>query len=194
MDVRFATMLASSGPVSVRPRSWPARTARRAWMTAHKWLAAVDAITRCRPAISLRLRPCASYAVGVSRVSDRARWLHVSEVELLRMWGREVKRAFRGEMPYLVGSVLRRRDWRDVDVRVMLDNRVFDTLFGGRTDTDPPTILSLRELNLAFSLWGRQVTGLPIDFQVQRVNDANAEFDGPRDPIGISAEGLEASR
>jgi hypothetical protein len=34
----------------------------------------------------------------------RARWLHVSEVDLLRMWGREVKRAFNGEMPYLVGA------------------------------------------------------------------------------------------
>ena len=35
------------------------------------------------------------------------------------------------------------------------------------------------------SLWGQQATGLPIDFQVQSMTDANS-IDGPRHPIGMS--------
>lgn len=27
-------------------------------------------------------------------------------------------------------------------------------------------------------------TGLPIDFQIQRMTEANAKYDGPRNPLG----------
>ena len=38
----------------------------------------------------------------------------------------------------------------------------------------------------AFSLWGQKVTGLPIDFQVQRRSDIpQADWDKARCPLGI---------
>ncbi len=102
---------------------------------------------------------------------------------LLEQWGRSVGEAFAGadfNTPFLVGSVLRGEPWRDVDVRLMLEADEFDRLTGG----DP---LRLQALNVAFSLWGQQATGLPIDFQFQNVDEANAEFDGPRGALGILA-------
>ena len=40
-------------------------------------------------------------------------------------------------------------------------------------------------LNAAISIWGNQVTGLPIDFQFQDRQAANTEFGGEvRNPIG----------
>ena len=115
-------------------------------------------------------------------MTDRGRYLLVSDVHILRSWGQELKLMFDG-MPYLVGSALQRPDYRDVDVRLMLDDDRYDALMA--------TGVKLSRLNLAVSVWGQKVTGLPIDFQVQRVTDANAEFNGPRDPIGIDAQRLE---
>ena len=40
-------------------------------------------------------------------------------------------------------------------------------------------------LNRALSVWGQQETGLPIDFQVQRQTEANAEFSGTRIAMGF---------
>jgi hypothetical protein len=84
---------------------------------------------------------------------------------------------FLHEMPYLVGSALTSPDWRDVDVRVMLDDDEYDSL----QRRIVPALL-----NLAVSTWGQKVTGLPIDFQIQRAREANAEHHGRRHPIGMS--------
>lgn len=102
---------------------------------------------------------------------SRATYLLQSEVALLGTWGRDVRRMF-DAMPYLVGSCLTTKDHRDVDVRVMLDGDDYSTPFW-------------LGVNLAVSLWGQKVTGLPIDFQVQQTAAANAEFDGRRHPIGM---------
>lgn len=82
---------------------------------------------------------------------------------------------FPDEMPYLVGSSIQRPDYRDVDVRMMLDDDKVDAL-----------PCELRYFNLVVSLWGQQVTRLPIDFQIQRVSEANDEFGSrPRHALGI---------
>jgi hypothetical protein len=81
-----------------------------------------------------------------------------------------------GEMPYLVGSVELGGAWRDVDVRIMLKSD--DPLL-----SDKHRCLAL---NVALSAWGRRATDLPIDFQFQDIDEANAEFGGlVRNPIGI---------
>lgn len=114
--------------------------------------------------------------------SRRSRYLLVSEVELLRAWGRELYHAF-GEMPYLVGSALRTKDWRDVDVRIMLDGDKYDMLI---------RYINPRILNLSLSLWGQKATGLPIDCQVQQVWSANEDYgDQPRDPLALPVEALD---
>lgn len=82
-----------------------------------------------------------------------------------------ILRAF-GDCPYLVGSVNTRRDYRDVDVRLILhdNHQVF-------TQGD------LHALNFALSEYLRLTTGLPIDFQIQPQTEANT-FDGVRNPLG----------
>ena len=109
----------------------------------------------------------------------RATYLIQSDFDRLEDWCRMVRVIFGSAFgPYLVGSVMARADYRDVDIRVIVQDRKFDSLFRGRLE-------AVRFLNRAFSVWGRQETGLPIDFQVQRQAEANAEFDGPRNAMGV---------
>ncbi len=80
---------------------------------------------------------------------------------------------------YLVGSALTRKDWRDVDVRHIIADDEFKRRFGKFVepyDSNP----FLRTYNLGVSAWLRQVTGLPIDYQVQPITEANRLY-GPED-------------
>lgn len=84
---------------------------------------------------------------------------------------------------YVVGSVLVRSDYRDVDLRLILD------------DDHPVVMLPKRQrllLNIALSDLIAKSANLPtpIDFQIQSVSEANVpENDGVRSPIGVSAVG-----
>ncbi len=81
-------------------------------------------------------------------------------------------------MPYLVGSVARAADnWRDVDVRMLVP-------MGLATDDS----LMLRTINLALTLWGRQVTGLPIDFQMQPAEEFHSHDNEMRNPMGLRSK------
>ena len=92
-----------------------------------------------------------------------------------------VARAF-GTKPYLVGSAMEKGDWRDVDVRVMLDDDDFDRLFPGPVARVNP-LWSLLCVTISEHL--SRVTGLPVDFQVQRVSDANARYPYARHPLTL---------
>jgi hypothetical protein len=86
---------------------------------------------------------------------------------------------------YLVGSCLERADWRDVDVRFIMDDAEFAKLFpgtGAHWEHDPRWLL----LTIAISERLSKLTGLPIDFQFQPQTHANARHHGPRSAIGIS--------
>lgn len=90
-----------------------------------------------------------------------------------------IRRAF-GHPPYLVGSagVGATGDHRDVDVRLMLDDAEFAAACPARERWE--------FLCVAVSAWLRAATGLPVDFQVQCTDDANAQFGGkPRNPLGM---------
>lgn len=66
---------------------------------------------------------------------------------------------------YLVGSCLIRRDFRDVDVRIIMAGEAFDAMFPGATDRpDLNAYWSLTCVTIADWLSGQ--TGLPIDFQI----------------------------
>jgi hypothetical protein len=83
---------------------------------------------------------------------------------------------------YHVGSSTQRPDYRDVDVRAMLDDVAFDDLFLSR-----PRVWSL--MCLALSEYLARITGLPIDFQFQRMTEANAEYGSHfRNPLGHGRE------
>jgi hypothetical protein len=111
-------------------------------------------------------------------MDDRATYLTQSGIRLLDDWGVALWRMFHGERAYLVGSALTTTGHRDVDVRVMLDDDSWAAL---------DDLVDIDDLNLAVSLWGQQVTGLPIDFQVQHAEAANADFAGRRHPLGVRA-------
>lgn len=90
---------------------------------------------------------------------------------------------------YLVGSSLQRRDYRDVDVRFIMNNDQFDHLFPGVGDTNPSKCALWSLMCVMISQWLSRQTDLPIDFQIQRQSVANREHrprDGhPRSALGI---------
>lgn len=91
---------------------------------------------------------------------------------LLDQWAAPLTWMFDGS-PYLVGSVLTKRTYRDVDVRLGLPD-------------DDPLILDpnrLRLFNVAMSVWAQQASGLNVDFQFQPLSEWEAQ-DGPRNPLG----------
>lgn len=91
-----------------------------------------------------------------------------------------INRAFKGGPPYLVGSAGTGNDgspYRDVDVRLMLDDDEFAAAC--------PTRERWELLCLSISGYLSQRAGLKIDFQIQRLREANERFSGPRNPLGL---------
>lgn len=83
---------------------------------------------------------------------------------------------------YLVGSSIEKRDYRDVDVRFIMEDATYDHLF--RNEGGPINPLwSL--MCVTFSHWLSTQTGLPIDFQIQRQTQANETYSGERQPLGV---------
>jgi hypothetical protein len=90
-----------------------------------------------------------------------------------------------GAYPYLVGSALDDSDYRDIDIRLILDDDDFCRMFAGRGDG----MARLRLVNTALSALIQQASGLskPIDFQIQPQSYANEEHSKPRNPLGMSS-------
>jgi hypothetical protein len=78
-----------------------------------------------------------------------------------------------GHTAYHVGSSLRSKEWRDVDVRLILPDEEFAARFGEHAQH---TDSRLAAITLAFSALGAAMTGLPIDFQIQSASHANGEY------------------
>jgi len=93
---------------------------------------------------------------------------------------------FFGEPPYLVGSALYGKKWRDVDVRLILDDGEYERLGLGK-----PGLTHLNgkwvSLCLAYSALGKSMTGLPIDFQIQQRTFTNEQYNEPRSALGVVA-------
>lgn len=89
-----------------------------------------------------------------------------------------IRRAF-NTPPYLVGSVLQRADYRDIDIRLILDDEVVERMFSEH----PQTRLLI---NIALSDLITKTAGQtrPIDFQIQSQSEAD-EFGGERNPLGM---------
>jgi hypothetical protein len=98
-----------------------------------------------------------------------------------------IRAAFPGFGCYVVGSALQRPDWRDVDLRFIMRDEEFASLFPdadlrtGNWEFDPRWLL----MTVAISRWLSDQTGLPIDFQFQPQTHANARHSGPRNAVGI---------
>jgi hypothetical protein len=82
-----------------------------------------------------------------------------------------------------VGSALFAKKWRDVDVRLILDDEEYEGLGLGDPQF-PHNNAKWISLVLAYSALGKAMTGLPIDFQIEQRTNANEIFKGPRAFIG----------
>lgn len=101
----------------------------------------------------------------------------------LDAFGREINDAF-GHLPYLVGTASVGKQWRDVDVRLILPDDEFDALFPPVGPGQfPDGLWSL--LCAAISELAKARTGLPVDFQIQRQSYANDRFSGVRQALGL---------
>lgn len=100
---------------------------------------------------------------------------------------RVFKEAFPSYGVFLVGSVMERPDFRDVDVRAIVPDEVFATLYPTCDPKNPAWDTYWHLSMAALSLYLRQSTGLPIDFQVQQATAANEEFPEPwkRNALGF---------
>lgn len=108
---------------------------------------------------------------------------------LLNQFGDLVRDAFGTHNVYHVGSSMgdNKKDWRDVDVRVMLDDDEWEKL--GLLDPSMATYdAKWRALCIIFSHYGRHLTGLPIDFQIQRTKEANELYRFGRSHLGTHNE------
>ncbi len=103
---------------------------------------------------------------------------------LLEAFGSWLYAAF-GETAYQVGSSVHGKTWRDVDLRIMLDDDKFNAMFpnhsAGYNQQDARWAL----ICAAISELAKAQTGLPVDFQFQRTSDANRLYKGARQPLAL---------
>ena len=121
-------------------------------------------------------------------MSDRLNYVAAPEFFKLNQACELINKAFGSFGCYHVGSSIKRRDYRDVDVRLILSDEEYDAMFrcnGTGEWVDARWSL----MCVSISVWLREVTGLPIDFQIQRFTQANKDYprmeDQPRHPLGI---------
>lgn len=104
----------------------------------------------------------------------------------LEMACQHLSEAF-GECCYLVGSALERADWRDIDVRMILDDEAFAELFPaahvhtGSWEFDARWLV----MTVSISAWLSKESGLPVDFQFQPRAHANERHKKPRNALGM---------
>lgn len=121
----------------------------------------------------------------------RANWIGGAEYHNLTLACASLQDAFGHGHVFLVGSALKRRDYRDVDIRVILldadFDRLFPTLKGGEGNPALDGFWSI--ICASVSEWLRARTTLPVDFQIQRMTQANKMYpraeDNPRSAIGL---------
>jgi hypothetical protein len=152
-------------------RARPTDSPHNAWRAGyrHAWNDAVNGLESRKDE--------ANPYLDVDPVKRRVSWLTVAQTYRLNAACIQITRTFDGNCPYLVGSVLHRPDFHDVDVRLMLPDEEFARLF--------PTEQWLLLANTALSETLERATSLPIDFQFQDTTQANAEYVGIRHALGM---------
>jgi len=120
----------------------------------------------------------------MSEPSAKASYVGAPAIFLLERECQHLNAAFGGYGVYLVGSSIERPDWRDVDLRMILEDEAFATLFpdaGDNWEFDPRWLF----LTVAISRHLSAATGLPIDFQFQPQTHANKRHPKQRQAMGM---------
>lgn len=107
----------------------------------------------------------------------RATFLSPPDLYRLDWSCRPIRLAF-DTPPYLVGSALERPDYRDIDLRLILDDDRYAALVGSSGDLR--LLLHIALSDLIAKAAGQRA---PIDFQIQPQSEANA-IRGKRVPMG----------
>lgn len=122
-------------------------------------------------------------------MSDRANYLGTVAFYRLDRAAVSVLQAFDFSYGvFLVGSALRRPDFRDVDVRCIVADEDFERLFQGAPGASwrhPLWALTCSSISMHLA----RTTDLPIDFQVQPATEANRDYGGAehgRCALGLS--------
>lgn len=130
--------------------------------------------------------------VGSEKPRRRSTYLSPPDFHRLDWACRVITDAF-GECPYLVGSALTRPDYRDIDLRLILDDEVVERMFGSGSfgvhgEGDPGAVRLLLNIALSDLLTKIANPPAPIDFQIQSMSEANVpEHNGVRNALGIRA-------
>lgn len=115
-------------------------------------------------------------------------YLTVSEFYRLNLACQVLWKAFPGTVCVCqVGSSLHRRDFRDVDIRLMLREKDYKALFP-KAPKNPQGNATWDLLCVSISDFLTAQTGLPIDFQIQEMDWANENFPGgehKRNAVGL---------
>lgn len=112
----------------------------------------------------------------------KASYIGVPAVFKLELACKHLNDAYGGFGCFVVGSALDRRDWRDVDVVLILEDERFDREFPdaqgsrGLFEFDPKWLLNC----ISLSMWLSEQTGLPIDFKIQPQTWANERHPNKR--------------
>jgi hypothetical protein len=142
------------------------------------------------PQICAKQVPTDSHAQGTTPATQpkvKATYVGAPKIFALEQCCRQIDEAFGDYGCYLVGSALDRPDWRDVDVRFIMEDKKFAELFpdaGDYREQDQRWLL----LTVAISEWLSKITGLPIDFQIQSQTHANARHRGKRSALGLKID------
>ena len=110
-------------------------------------------------------------------------------------FGEHIHHAF-GHVAYHVGSSLgENKSWRDVDVRLLLPDDEYERRGFGKVSGYPQNAHSNScwvSTVIAWSCFGKHLTGLPIDFQIQPISWANANESKSRGAL-ISLERAQSN-
>jgi hypothetical protein len=139
--------------------------------------------TKCNRGYAFGPHVCPE-ATPESSPRRKANYIGAPACFLLEQACQHVAAAFGGYGLYQVGSSLERPDWRDVDLRFILDDEEFARLFpdaGEHWEFDPRWLLLTTSISARLS----QQTGLPIDFQFQPMSHANKRHNKPRNAVGL---------
>jgi hypothetical protein len=122
----------------------------------------------------------------INTVAKDLRWgVGMPAALMLEEFGSQVWSAF-DQPAYMVGSATKSKNWRDVDVRLILSDEDYNAMELGEPRYHNGKWVALC---LAFSALGKQMTGLPIDFQIQQQTEANKDYPDlgkyPRHALGI---------
>lgn len=114
---------------------------------------------------------------------QRVNFLTVSENASIKLAAEPIDRAFAGSLGcYHVGSSITTPNYRDIDIRMIMDDTQFEAIFGP-TAASPACLDRWFLICWALSEWMQKRTGLPIDFQIQRQSEAQQYRGQPRNGL-----------